>query len=105
MGVGITPDRRDFFLQIVYPCQSDEDTATYGPEIETCLTFMLVEKEGWRLDITGGLRFAWEASGNAEIEGGGLVSTVSVSEEDASMSMSVPEFMSAGRFEERIDEE
>lgn len=93
------------FFKLYTLVKSDEETATYGPEIETCLTFMLVEKEGWRLDITGGLRFAWEASGNAEIEGGGFVSTVSVSEEDASMSMSVPEFMSAGRFEERIDEE
>jgi hypothetical protein len=40
--------------------------------------------------MTGGFRFAWEASGYAEIEGGGF-SEVSVSEEEASWSISVPE--------------
>jgi len=93
------------FFKLYTLVKSDEDTATYGPEIETCLTFMLVENKGWRLDITGGLRFACEASGNAEIEGRGFVSTVSVSEEDASMSRSVPEFISAARFGEGIDDE
>lgn len=41
--------------------------------------------------INGGLRFAREASGYADIAGGGCFSEISVSEEEASSSGSVPD--------------
>jgi hypothetical protein len=59
------------------------------------LIVIFVAIEVCRPGIDGGLRFAREASGYAEIEGGGF-SDISVSEDDASKSTSVPEEASMG---------
>lgn len=66
---------------------------------------MFVEKVVCRPGISGGLRFAREASGYAEIAGGGCFSVISVSEEEASMSNSVPDEASMATGAVRLDVE